>query len=253
MPELAVSKRPRITDAPSLYTLGVAFKIEPEKIEGFLRDHWAIISTLLTDHGPWEGYNVRLKQPITVQTSAHTFALILGLLGSGAENIAEYGRYKGLRTRLLTFYRPGKPADLLHGATQIYAWANSPKGVNSSRQKDSFAVATGRVKRLGIAFVAQAEEGMDLSGELLKIRYRSDRAIDPLLITFKPAAAHPSPDWISKQIRTRFVQPGQHQIEVLLPATPGLNHVKEVVLTHDWPEASEPMNLDITEFSAAPY
>ena len=46
---------PRITDAASLYTLGAAYSVAPDKIEQFLAANWPVVSKLLTDHGPWEG------------------------------------------------------------------------------------------------------------------------------------------------------------------------------------------------------
>src|SRR5439155_11841601 len=61
IPEITVSPNRRITDAASLYTLGVAYSVAPEKIEQFLAANWPIVSRLLTDHGPWEGFNVTLQ------------------------------------------------------------------------------------------------------------------------------------------------------------------------------------------------
>ena len=92
IPEIAVTPAPRITNTPSLYTLGIAYMIAPEKIERFLAGNWPAVSELLTDHGPWEGFNVASQKPISVQTSAHTLSLILGLLGTGPENMRRYLR-----------------------------------------------------------------------------------------------------------------------------------------------------------------
>ena len=96
IPEIAVAQEPRITDAPSLYTLGVAYQIEPELIEKFLMDNWSVIKTLFTKHGPWEGYKTSKGEPIEFQTSAHTLSLILGLVGTGHENMKRYLKSKCL-------------------------------------------------------------------------------------------------------------------------------------------------------------
>ena len=74
IPEITVSPRPRITDAASLYTLGAAYSVAPDKVERFLAANWPVVSRLLTDHGPWEGYNVTRKEVIRFQTTAHTLA-----------------------------------------------------------------------------------------------------------------------------------------------------------------------------------
>ena len=67
--------------AASLYTLGVAYMIAPDQVEQFLAANWPTISKLLTDHGPWEGFNLAKQEAIRVQTSAHTLSLILGCSG----------------------------------------------------------------------------------------------------------------------------------------------------------------------------
>ena len=55
IPDITVSPLPRITDAASLYTLGTAYTVAPDKIERFLAANWPAVSRLLTEHGPWEG------------------------------------------------------------------------------------------------------------------------------------------------------------------------------------------------------
>jgi hypothetical protein len=102
IPQIAVTKDPRITDAPSLYTLGTAYQIEPELVEKFLADNWSMIETLLTDHGPWEGYKVGRNEPIRFQTTAHTLSLILGLIGREQGNMKRYLADKGLLDDLFT-------------------------------------------------------------------------------------------------------------------------------------------------------
>lgn len=253
IPDIAVDPLPRITDAPSLYTLGVAYQLDHRQMEQFFADRWPLIAGLLTPHGPWEGYNVTQKQPIRVQTSAHTFALILGLLGTGPENIRRYAQAHGSRQRFDDCYRPGQPADLLNGPTQIYAWADNPQAISSQRRRDGFSVVTLEVKRLGIAFVSQADS-LDLSGGLLTLGYRVDRPIDSLAITFKPAGQPADSQLITKEILTNLAATNhaEHEIAVVLPATPGLRQIKEVVLTSQWPETSGPIKLTITRFSSAP-
>src|SRR5271166_6230942 len=82
--DITVSPLPRITDAASLYTLGAAYSVAPEKIEQFLAASWPLMAKLLTEHGPWEGLKGSNQEVIRFQTTAHTLALILGLLGTGS-------------------------------------------------------------------------------------------------------------------------------------------------------------------------
>jgi len=94
IPDVAVTDVPRITDAPSLYTLGTAYEVAPDAVEAFLSNHWKTIRRLFTDHGPWEGYNTDKKEAIEFQTSAHTLALILGGIGSAEENMHRLRRIR---------------------------------------------------------------------------------------------------------------------------------------------------------------
>ena len=122
IPEITVSPRPRITDAASLYTLGAAYSIAPEKVEQFLAANWPVVSRLLTDHGPWEGFNASRHEVIRFQTTAHTISLILGLLGTASEHMKRYLDGKGLVATLDEVYRPGAGAELFPGEAQVFAW-----------------------------------------------------------------------------------------------------------------------------------
>ena len=90
VPDIKVSPNPRITDAPSLYTLGPAYAIAPDRAERFLAANWPAVAGLLTDHGPWEGFNTTQRRPVRFQTSAHTLSLALGILGTGSGHMARY-------------------------------------------------------------------------------------------------------------------------------------------------------------------
>ena len=59
IPDIAITGEPRITNAPSLYTLGAASQIAPDKMERFLEMNWPAISSLFTEHGPWEGLKIQ--------------------------------------------------------------------------------------------------------------------------------------------------------------------------------------------------
>ena len=188
IPDITVSPRPRITDAASLYTLGAAYSVAPDKIERFLAANWPVVSKLLTDHGPWEGYNVTRQEVIQFQTTAHTLALILGLLGTGSDHMKPYLDSKGLGPRLDQVFKPGEDVDLLSGGDP---------GLRLERQDEPDPVQA-RQRRLprpqpiassnaGIAFVPSGTRGVNLSGGLLSLRYRSS-------VPDVPGRHHPQAD-----------------------------------------------------------
>lgn len=251
IPAITVSPRPRVTDAASLYCLGAAYTIAPEKVERFLEANWSLVSTLLTDHGPWEGYNVTRREPIRFQTSAHTLALILGLLGTGPDHMNRFARRDGCEGRLDEAFRPGVGANLLAEGTQIFAWTGKGGHVQGARRGSGFHVVGNQAGLLGVAFVPSRGEGINLSGTRLILRYRSVGPMDPVHIALKPKDAA---GLIAKEIFTQFESTGgqEKEIQVVLPAMAGLARVKEVVITHERGAKSEPVDLSVTRLEFQP-
>jgi hypothetical protein len=255
IPDITVSPRPRVTDAASLYTLGVAYAVAPEKVERFLAANWPVVSKLLTDHGPWEGFNVTKQEPIRFQTTAHTLSLILGVLGTGSDQMARYLDSKGLGGRLADVFRPGEAVDLLAGETQVFAWAPKDQTIRSSRDKAGFHVKGERVSQVGIAFVSARPQGVNLSGGLLSLRYRCAGPAGSAVIDLKPAgAAAAGAGLIPSQVFARFADTGgrEEEIQVPLPATPGLTQTKEVVITYGPGTEGRPIDLAITHLGVTP-
>ncbi len=254
IPEITVSPRPRITDAASLYSLGVGYTIAPNEVERFLAGNWPAISTLLTDHGPWEGYNVARREPIRFQTTAHTLSLILGLIGTGPANMRRYAEHAGLADRLEAQFRPGAAADLLGVDTRVFAWANKDGQIRSGREGNAFHVEGDRINLLGIAFVPKDKEGVNLSGGVLRVGYRSRQPIEPVTIALKPVGVAPDSGLIPKEIATRFADTGgrEEEIVVTLPATVGLSRIKEVVISYEKAGDSRAIDLAVTRVGFAP-
>jgi hypothetical protein len=255
IPEITVSPNPRITDAASLYTLGVAYAVAPDKIEQFLAANWPIISRLLTDHGLWEGYNVTRQQPITFQTTAHTLSLILGILNTGSEHKTRYLDSCGRTARLAEIFRPGEAADLLAPDTNVFAWAPKGQTIRSGRENGVFRVTGERVGEVGIAFVSNRPQGVNLSGGVLGIRYRCTGVGGSATIDLKPPTPPPAEsNLIPSQIFGRFDDTGgqERELEITLPATPGLQQIKEVVFTFAPGMAPRAIDLAITQLRVSP-
>jgi hypothetical protein len=255
IPEITVAPRPRITDAASLYSLGAAYSIAPEQVEKFLGAHWNVVSQLLTDHGPWEGYNVSRHEAIPFQTTAHTLALILGLLRTGSEHMTLYLDSKGLTARRAELFAAGEKVDLLSDATRFVAWTDKDSRQQSRRQGQEFVVQSDRLSFLGVALIATSPTGINLSGGRLRIEYRSEKGMNPVTIALKPVDVPVyAAGLIPKEIFTSLAATNGRVaiLEVPLPAMPGLTHVKEVVITHEPPGGGGPIDLSITGADFAP-
>ncbi len=253
IPDITVARKPRITDAPSLYTLGVAREIKPAAVDAFLSAQWSRISSLFTEHGPWEGYKTSAQAPIEFQTTAHTLALILGLVGTGNENMARYLESKGLTRSLAELYRPGQPADLLSSDFNVFAWGRPNDELKSTRGKAGFSVKGDNVSDVNIALVAPGEHGIDLSGCVLRIKYRSAHKVDGAVITLGRPKDRLQPA-LPNEVFVRFQGTGTYvgSIEIPLPPTPGLREVKELVIRLAEPGRKMKVNLTLAEVTVAP-
>ena len=173
IPELAITEQPRITNAPSLYTLGAASQIAPDRIERFLETNWPAISGLFTKHGPWEGFDTKRRTAIKFQTTAHTLALILGGIGSAPDNMRRYLEFKGLNDKLLAWYAPGNAVDFLSPEMQIIPWTSDGSPIHFSRGENSFHIEDRPLRNGRVTLTVPQADGVNLSGGELLIRYRA--------------------------------------------------------------------------------
>jgi hypothetical protein len=256
IPDLAISEAPRITNAPSLYTLGAASQIAPEEVERFLKQNWWFIKRLFTRHGPWEGYDTARQAVIKYQTTSHTLALILGGTGSAPDNLRRYLEFKGLNDNLLAWYAPGNAVDFLAKESKIVPWTRDDSPIQYTRGEGSFHVE-GRLLRTGaVTLTVPQAEGVNLSGGELVIRYHATSPIEHAVITLKKVEAGPYvPQQFVNEIHVRFaVTPdGEGEIHVPLPATPGLTGTRELVMTLGKDNEALPVDLTMTRFRFVPY
>ncbi len=255
IPELAVTRGERITDAPSLYTLGVAYSIAPETIETLLAENWETATKLFTDHGPWEGYNTSSNTVIKFQTSAHTLSLILGSIGSGHENMQRYLELHGLEEKLAAFNQPGEAINFLDESVQLNAWTSAGDELVPQRGENSFQIRGEKVRTGGITVVVPQEKGISLSNGILKIRYRAANPIGQAVITLKRAPGLPiKPMVFENEIYARFDVALGHEntIEIPMPGTPGLENIKELILVYGDDRIVAPVDLTITGFEFIP-
>lgn len=255
IPEIAVTDKPLITHAPSLYTLGVAYMVSPDKIERFLESNWPMISGLFTAHGPWEGYDTSANEIIKYQTTAHTLSLILGGIGSAHENMHRYLKLKGLLGALGKLYRPGSRANLLSEGNKVKPWAVDQVPIEFKRENELCRFRTQPGGICGITFMVPEDSGIILSNGILRIRYRSRDRVEDALISFKRPKEDPFPTLtIPIEIFTRFKNTKQEEdIEIVLPATPALHGIKEISFVFGKAGKGRSLDVSITGFEFIPF
>jgi len=254
--DIAVTDKPLITHAPSLYTLGVAYMIAPEKIERFLEEHWPTISGLFTSHGPWEGWNTSRNEIIPYQTTVHTLSLILGGIGSAHENMHRYLEQRNLSGPLKKLYEPGDKANLLAAGNRVIPLASDQSRFEFTHQRGFCRFASHLAGIGGMTFIVPEGRTISLSNGRLLLRYRSKgRGVDAR-ISFKRAKDDPVPaPGIPVEIFTRFnhTKKEEEEIEIVLPATPALGGIKEISLSFGNSGKQPPVDLSITAFEFLPF
>ena len=252
--DLALTDKPLITHAPSLYTLGVAYTIAPEKVEKFLAEHWSMISRLFTDHGPWEGWDTLRNAIIPYQTTVHTLSLILGGIGSAQENMSRYLEQSNLAGALEKLYEPGDRLDLLGAENRVIPWTSDQTRFEFRRESGSchFASYLGGIG--GMTFVVPEGRTVSLANGRLVLRYRLEgRRVDGR-ISFKRAKDDPlPPPAIPIEILTPLSPAKEEEVEVILPATPALSGIREISLTFGESGRSSPLDLSLTAFQFIPF
>jgi hypothetical protein len=252
--DLALTDKPLITHAPSLYTLGVAYTIAPEKVERFLEEHWPMISRLFTDHGPWEGWNTLRNAIIPYQTTVHTLSLILGGIGSAQENMYRYLEESNLSGALETLYEPGDGIDLLGAENRVIPWTSDESRFEFRRESGSCRFASHLAGIGGMAFRVPEDRTVNLANGRLVLRYRLEgRRVDGR-ISFKRANDDPlPPPAIPIEIAIPLSPTKKKEAEVILPATPALSRIREISLTFGVSGTESLLDLSLTAFEFIPF
>ncbi|MEN6450323.1 MAG: hypothetical protein ABFC96_07525 [Thermoguttaceae bacterium] len=263
IPEITVNSEPRITDAPSLYTLGVAYAIKPDEVERLLDANWDVISQLMTDHGPWEGYNTTTRKAVRFQTTVHVLSLILGALNKSSDNMTRYLDSRGLSGSLAALYTPGGNLDLLGDGVKAIAWTPDKSRVTLSRDPKGLRVHGDSVGQAGLTFVLPNAEGASLAGGTLTIRYAARHPIGMAIITLdrkepalREAGVIPSEIFLDTSRETAVVTASgemEWTAQVALPATPALTGIREVALLCGDREKRGPFDLSFTAFRFVPF
>jgi hypothetical protein len=253
IPDMAVTNRRLITYAPSLYTLGVGHVIEPDKLEAFIAENWPVIEMLLTDHGPWEGYTTEKKAPVRFQTTTHTLSLLLAALGSANENMRRYLETKGLNAALDMLYKKGTDADLMQ--IQPVAWTSDGSRLTFRKDSTGCLFESDFTGTGGIAFSVPDEQGICLSGGMLRLRYRSETDVKNSRITCKRLhASTKALVTIPIEIFPEIKKTDAHEelIEICLPAVPALQMVHEISLEFGDQGQKTNVRLTLTSFEFKP-
>jgi len=251
VPELAVTKEKRITNTPSLYTLGVAYSIDPAGVEALLATNWLTVKKLLTSHGPWEGYQAEKKSVIKFQTSAHTLALILGFVGTGTENMTRYLQNAGLPAVPETIHHAatGPTVNLLGDSLNVFAWCRENDRLHQQRERDTFKISGKGITGANLALVPGESVRLNLSGRTLQLRYRSATALPGCVLRFTPRGQKGG---MSTEATLNLATTGEAegQLTIPLPATPLLDDIKEIILVLPDLNGGATVDFSLVQFMA---
>jgi hypothetical protein len=251
VPELAVTKEKRITNTPSLYTLGVAYSIDPAGVETLLATNWPTVKKLLTSHGPWEGWQAEKKSAIKFQTSAHTLALILGFVGTGTENMTRYLQNAGLPTDPAAIHQvaTGPEVNLLGDSLNVFGWCRENDRLQQRREGDRFSIFGKGITGANLAIVPAESVRLNLSGRTLQLCYRSATVMPVCVLRFTPRGQKGG---MSTEATLNLAATGDAdgQLTIPLPATPLLDDIKEIILVLPDLNGEAPVDFSIGKLVA---
>jgi hypothetical protein len=245
--DIAVTDQPRITDAPSLYTLGTAYRIAPESIEKFLGKHRKIIESLFTDHGPWEGYNTTRQKAIEYQTTGHTLALILGGISSAEKNMRRYLAWRDVEAIPRIQRSDPSAIDFLAEPVEWIPWSPTGDQLHAARSENEFLIRAAAVRDGAVTVKLPGDTGANLSDGALLIRYRAATPLEAVMTLAGGPTVFPN------EINLRFnAAEAENGIRIPLPQTPGLESVSELVIRVGDRRAPLPVDLVISGFEFEP-
>lgn len=231
IPELAVAGDGRLTHAPSLYTLGIAHALRPEGVEALLAQNWAVISSLFTDHGPWEGYDVMRRRPVEFQTTPHTAALLLGALDTADRHMAAYLAGKGLQAAVSSLAPVSRPGGLLESKVRVTLWSPHGGSIRGAFEGGGYRLRGTKAGPANITFTYPSRSaGLDAAGLELVMRYHLQGPVRDAVIQLdrKAGVARAVPTELHLQLRETDGR--AQEVRFPLPATPGLIGLREIVL-----------------------
>ncbi len=112
IPDIAVTDKPLITHAPSLYTLGAAYTIAPRESGAVSSGALAHDLGAVTPHGPWEGFDISNKTGHSLpDNGAHPVAEFWSVQLPPGKHASLSRRKKSLWATRSTLHtrRPSKP------------------------------------------------------------------------------------------------------------------------------------------------
>jgi hypothetical protein len=247
IPDVAVIDTPRLTSAPSLYTLGVAYEISPDAVELFLSKHWKTVRKLFTDHGPWEGFNTTQNKAVEFQTTAHTLTLILGGIGSAEENMQRYLTWQGIPSLAKVQGGESEAFDFLSDGVPWTAWSPAGDSIKTLRADHGLRLQADAVRNGAVT--VKLPKAISLSNGALVLRYRAAKPLKAVMtLTGGPTV-------FQNEITVRFdAAENEKEIRVPMPGTPGLESVRELVFRFGDERAPLPVDLTLSavEFVPAP-
>ncbi len=127
---------------------------------------------LLTDHGPWEGYNATKKSVVEFQTTAHTLALILGGINSADQNMKRYLAWKDLDS--LSKIQGGESSafDFLTKSVEWISWSPTGDSLETLLGNNGVRLRADAVRSGAVTVKLHQAGGVSLSNGALLIRYR---------------------------------------------------------------------------------
>ena len=162
IPGHAVTPLPRITNAASLYTLGIAYMVTARRSSSSSRTTGRRYPNCSPTTAPgkastWPGKSPSACKPPPIPSPWSSAC-------SARDEYAAVSRLPGPSRTLGRGLQAGRECRLLVRGDPLFAWGDKEAAMTSTRNRDGFHAKCPRTDGLGIAFVASRASGVNLSG-----------------------------------------------------------------------------------------
>ena len=158
---------------------------------------------------------------------------------------------KGLSQTFDSWNLPGHGGDGLASLNNVFAWAVKGQ-LSTERTHSGFTLKGEAVAQPGLAIVPPQATPLNISGTRMEIEYTAPADHGEVTIQFKHSSATPP---ILNQYRVTLPATGAtpQRLSFLLPTTPGLTSIREVVFFWGGLTTPSPIDMKFTRLYFTPH
>lgn len=246
--ELAENTAAHTETFSTLYALGAAYMVSPEKVGNFLREIFIRQPGLVTTSGYLEGYNHATSSLIQEKVSANQLSFLLGIIGQGPQNTVRYFTDRGRLDRLNTLFNYGSAsnANLLIESASIVQDSDYRYWYIDSATRH-MVIRNSWFWDYSFSFY---QNNRNIAGKTLRVRYKSKTPNLKLQFLFMNRSS--SGQTFTAQSTPYYNVSGsdttEKEILISLANTPMMSSIDRIAMFFDITPENTPVDFELTGF-----